>query len=308
MSTIITFNNEYVLVVDSLKKILTELCEEKLQILINFRNRNKAVDELERKIKLNEKREVEIVKGNAKVSIMKVDENESQQKEVLYRCHYKFLMKQKERMYLEEQVENRKATIWNEQLIDDCHNDWQRASFPEHSPECLDDHYVRQSYQYDRLAAVQYAERWWNSHHPNYKNFDVNCTNFVSQCLHAGDAPMRGYPNRSGGWWMQKNNWSYSWSVANSMTTFLSQSKIGLRAKRVYSAEELKPGDIICYDFQGDGRFDHTTFVVAKDKNNMPLVNAQTYNSRMRYWSYEDSTAYTPKIQYKFFHIIDDTR
>lgn len=38
----------------------------------------------------------------------------------------------------------------------------------------------------------------------------------------------------------------------------------------------------------------------------MPLVNAQTYDSRMRYWSYEDSTAYTPSIRYTFFHILDD--
>ncbi|EPR28081.1 putative cytosolic protein [Geobacillus sp. WSUCF1] len=70
-------------------------------------------------------------------------------------------------------------------------------------------------------------------------------------------------------------------------------------------AEQLMAGDVICYDFQGDGRFDHSTIVVAKDQNGMPLVNAHTTNSRMRYWSYEDSSAYTPNIRYKFFHIID---
>ena len=37
----------------------------------------------------------------------------------------------------------------------------------------------------------------------------------------------------------------------------------------------------------------------------MPLVNAHTYNSRMRYWAYEDSSAYTPNIKYKFFTIVD---
>ena len=30
-----------------------------------------------------------------------------------------------------------------------------------------------------------------------------DCTNYVSQCLHQGEAPMRGYPNRVNGWWMQ---------------------------------------------------------------------------------------------------------
>ncbi len=60
------------------------------------------------------------------------------------------------------------------------------------------------------------------------------------------------------------------------MKMYLSNSKAGLRAVRVKSAEELMPGDVICYDFEGDGRFNHTTIVVAKDKGNMPLVNART--------------------------------
>ncbi|MED4400378.1 amidase domain-containing protein [Metabacillus fastidiosus] len=289
-----------------MKKILMKLYNKKLQALINLDQRDELEDELERKIKLNEKRNTEIVKGNVKVYIEKINESESGQEEVLHQCHYKFLIKQKDQFYLEEIVEDRKAVIWNNELIGDCVTNF--AKIAAQSPHSLDDYYVRQEFQYDRLAAVQYAERWWNSHNPNYKNFEVNCTNFISQCLHAGGAPMRGYPNRSGGWWMQQNNWSYSWSVANALTNFLSISKTGLRAQRVYAAEELQPGDVICYDFQGDGRFDHTTIVVAKDQNNMPLVNAQTYNSRMRYWSYVDSTAYTPQIKYKFFRIIDDTR
>lgn len=67
--------------------------------------------------------------------------------------------------------------------------------------------------------------------------------------------------------------------------------------------EELNPGDVICYDFEGDGTWNHTTIVVAKDADNMPLVNAHTDNSRNRYWSYEDSAAWTPEIEYKFFRI-----
>ena len=47
------------------------------------------------------------------------------------------------------------------------------------------------------------------------------------------------------------------------------------------------------------------TFVVDNDEKGYPLVNAHTTNSRMRYWVYEDSTAWTPEIKYKFFHIED---
>ena len=117
---------------------------------------------------------------------------------------------------------------------------------------------------------------------------------------------MRGYPGRGNGWWMQNQNWSYSWTVANSLRWYLPNSKIGLRAREVSSPDELLLGDVICYDFEGDGRFNHTTIVTGRDAEGMPLVNAHTFNSRMRYWAYEDSTAYTPNINYKFLTIIDD--
>jgi hypothetical protein len=167
------------------------------------------------------------------------------------------------------------------------------------------DNEERLSYQYNRLKAVQYAERWWNSYNPAYKKFTNDCTNFISQCLHVGGAPMRGYPNRGNGWWLQSNNWSYSWAVANSLRLYLANSNSGLRTRQVSSPEQLLLGDVICYDFEGDGRFNHNTIVTGKDADGMPLVNAHTYNSRMRYWAYEDSSAYTPNIKYRFYSIID---
>lgn len=158
-------------------------------------------------------------------------------------------------------------------------------------------------FSYDRRAAVRYAERWWDSHNPDYQHFEEDCTNFISQCLRAGGSPLWGSPQRTRGWWYTHNNWSYSWSVANALRWYLSGSRKGLIAKEVSSADQLSPGDIICYDFQGDGSFDHNTIVVKKDTEGMPLVNAHTTNSRHRYWAYEDSTAYTPEIKYKFYVI-----
>jgi hypothetical protein len=176
---------------------------------------------------------------------------------------------------------------------------------PELEISAEDEQEERISYQYNRLKAVQYAERWWNSYNPAYKTFENNCTNYISQCLHAGEAPMRGYPNKGTGWWLRNNNWSYSWTVAHSLRLYLPNSKSGLRAREVSSPDQLLLGDVICYDFEGDGRYNHNTMVTAKDAYGMPLVNANTYNSRMRYWAYEDSSAYTPNIKYKFFTIVD---
>ena len=130
---------------------------------------------------------------------------------------------------------------------------------------------------YDREAAVRYANKWWNDYNPAYPKFDVDCTNYVSQCLRAGGAPMWGYPNREKGWWIQGGTWSFSWSTSHSLRWYLGTSKKGLTATRVASADLLEPGDVISYDFQNDGRFDHSTIVTAK-VGGVPLVNAHTYN------------------------------
>jgi hypothetical protein len=208
---------------------------------------------------------------------------------------------------MEEKIEIRRAIFSELELLDDyCSQSEKRLQMEESSS--LDREFREADFsrfQYSRLEAVRYAERWWNDYNPNYKKFQDNCTNFISQCLHAGGAPMTGHPNRNKGWWYRNNNWSLSWSVAHSLRWYLSGAKTGLRAKEVSKPEELMKGDVICYDFDGDGRWQHSTIVVAKDGNNMPLVNAQTTNSRMRYWAYEDSTAWTPKIKYKFFQIIN---
>lgn len=163
------------------------------------------------------------------------------------------------------------------------------------------------SYVYNRLQAVRYAEVWWNEYNPNFRHFDVDCTNFISQCLYAGGVPFYPTGNRATGWWYRGGNspsalWSYSWTVAHSFRWYLERGHIKTESKP--SAEQLSLGDVICYDFDGDGRWQHSTIVVAKDSHGMPLVNAHTTNSRHRYWDYRDSTAYTPKIKYRFFHIM----
>lgn len=156
---------------------------------------------------------------------------------------------------------------------------------------------------YNREAAVEYAEKWWDTRNPEYRAFELNCTNYVSQCLRAGGAPMWGYPNVERGWWYVNQQWSFSWSVAHSLYWYLKGATTGLRAQMMESADQLMPGDVICYDFDGDGRWQHNTIVVAKDSDNMPLVNANTYDTRMRYWVYDDSTAWEPHVRYAFFHI-----
>ncbi|RED63110.1 amidase domain-containing protein [Cohnella lupini] len=165
---------------------------------------------------------------------------------------------------------------------------------------------------YLREAAVTYAERWWNEPNPAYENFEVNCTNYVSQCLFAGGAPMNYTGRRPSGWWYKgfsnkDEQWSFSWAVANSLQHYLSNPRaFGLRAEAVSKPESLKLGDVICYDWEGNGRVGHNTIVTAFTPDGMPLVNANTVSSRHRYWDYKDSYAWTEKTKYHFYRIADE--
>lgn len=118
---------------------------------------------------------------------------------------------------------------------------------------------------------------------------------------------MRGQPNRAQGWWMigMNERWSYSWSVAHSMRWYLETSTRGLTAKRVYSPGELQIGDVILYDFTGDGRIDHSVLVTSM-RGGEPYIHAHTANSADRHYSYRDSSAYTPSMQYFYFKVDDE--
>jgi hypothetical protein len=286
-----------------MRKHLQARLEERIDHFID----GSGSDKFQRKNELLNNRSGEIVKieGTGKIEAIEKVEGGCR---VDYTLHLKYLIKQKDKMHIEEELEPREAFFYKGQLVsdDELPVDYSQLSEPEINFRDDQEEEERLTYQYDRLRAVQYAEKWWNSYNSAYKKFENDCTNFISQCLHAGEAPMRGYPKPGTGWWMRNNNWSYSWSVAHSLRMYLPASKSGLRAEEVGSPDVLKLGDVICYDFEGDGRYNHNTIITSKDAFGMPLVNAHTHNSRMRYWSYEDSTAYTPNIQYKFFTIVDD--
>lgn len=163
---------------------------------------------------------------------------------------------------------------------------------------------------YNRQLAVNYANEWWNMANPNYEHMDVDCTNFVSQCLFAGGIPMNYTGKRETGWWYEgyehgRERWSFSWTVANSLQLYMQSSRTGLRAQTVDSARKLDIADIISYDWDGDTRYQHSAIVTGFDSSGEPLVNAHTNDSRNRYWDYRDSYAWSERTRYTFLHIPD---
>ncbi|MFD1177479.1 amidase domain-containing protein [Paenibacillus puldeungensis] len=166
------------------------------------------------------------------------------------------------------------------------------------------------SVAYRREDAVLYADRWWDSFNPEFAAFEVDCTNYISQSLFAGGAPINYTGKRESGWWYKgyvgkQEAWSYSWSVANALERFLATSNSGLRTELRERPEQLQLGDVIIYDWDGKGAYQHSTIVTAFDAGGMPLVNAHTTPSKHRYWDYRDSYAWSEDTVYRFFHIAD---
>ncbi|CAM3059541.1 amidase domain-containing protein [Paenibacillus sediminis] len=183
-------------------------------------------------------------------------------------------------------------------------------SLPFLNQDILRYHTNRNPKQYRREEAVSYANRWWNSSNPEFIAFEVDCTSYISQCLFAGGAPINYTGRRDSGWWYKgyigkQEAWSYSWAVSNSLLHYLTSSKWGLRADEAERAEQLSPGDVIIYDWDGNGVYQHSTVVTALDAGGMPLVNAHTVSSRSRYWDYRDSYAWTESTKYRFLRIVD---
>ncbi|MFD9626523.1 amidase domain-containing protein [Peribacillus muralis] len=283
-----------------MRKQLQRLLQERIELYTSD-NQERSERKSHLKNELMRSRAAEIVRVNAagKVHSRKKEDSDTI---LTYQVHLQYLLKQDDSFYIEEEMEERQARFRDGYLVDECEL---LPSFEsEEEPLKCDTGAERLAYKYERMKAVQYAERWWNEFNPVYYKFTDDCTNYISQCLHAGGIPMWGAPNKSKGWWIRGKSWSYTWTTAHSLY-YLLKAGTSIRTKQVESARELNLGDIICIDFEGDGRFDHNLIVTAKDQDGMPLVNAHTMNSRHRYWSYEDSTRYTPNIVYKFFKILD---
>lgn len=125
---------------------------------------------------------------------------------------------------------------------------------------------------YNRLVAVQYALKYAIVHNPEWpddKAHGGDCTNFVSQALHAGGWTMI-WPGSifSGPTWHSPRaplttrmamNRSPSWAAASNFADFLARSG---RARRC-EVHELNYGDVV--QLRDLGRVYHTMIVTAME-------------------------------------------
>lgn len=143
---------------------------------------------------------------------------------------------------------------------------------------------------YDREKAVAYARKWALSHNPvfgNYENYGGDCTNFISQCIHAGNIPFdhNGKNVLEKWYWYSEYSRTPTWTAAEPFYKYITGNnnsntqKIGIYARDA-SYNELEIGDIVQLTFEGNAY--HTmiiTDVVLDEEYLVDYLEAQhTYD------------------------------
>jgi surface antigen/uncharacterized protein YraI len=112
--------------------------------------------------------------------------------------------------------------------------------------------------QYNRQAAVNYANQYWNSRNPSYHSYSQNCANFVSQCLVAGGLFPKYKTDPING------NYPYT-TVAGLENKLLAENlakqivigRLSDATVKNHISNTLRPGDVILYDWDDNGTWDH---------------------------------------------------
>lgn len=146
---------------------------------------------------------------------------------------------------------------------------------------------------YLRDSAVNYAVTYALNPNPYYRYFAISgnqggdCTNFISQCLAAGGAPMIYNPHNQ--WWynrstsgrVSQDTWSLSWAIAHSLYWFIKTnftSRLpGVKGREVNSPDLLQKGDLIFFENE-NGVIFHST-IITSYINDMPLVSQHSFDA-----------------------------
>lgn len=147
--------------------------------------------------------------------------------------------------------------------------------------------------EYNREKAVAYAHKWAFSRNKQYYNFDPlggDCTNFISQCIHAGGAPMN-YTRDTGWFYASLSKRAPAWTGVPYLHRFLTTNT----GTGPYGSEQplsmAEIGDVIQCKWHNIDEFSHSLIIVAINGEPVPsniLIAAHTDDSDHRrldtYW------------------------
>lgn len=157
-------------------------------------------------------------------------------------------------------------------------------------PDLIDCKRVSPCGHFHRRRAGRYAHRWAHDRNHNYASFTDDCTNYISQALHAGGMWwMRNFEHGEGSWWSHKfyfNNrnvrtyWidtTASWRLTTVLFNHLVDYKL---ARRVPDPRYARVGDLFFYDWGKEGdEWDHVDIVTGSD-GTQPLLSGHGLDKR----------------------------
>jgi hypothetical protein len=178
------------------------------------------------------------------------------------------------------------------------------------------------AFAYNGAAAAAYADKYATVQNAAYYHFSDDCTNFVSQAMRAGGHKFHGTPsglvlNDNSQWWVYSGGAgrTYSWSVADSLATFINLHDAatphsqfdGAQAKGLPSG--VAAGDPVFYIFSdSDTKFGHSSIVVGSgtDPNSGwvgGLIDEHTTNRKHAIWNLRPYNSQWATTSTEEFHL-----
>ena len=146
------------------------------------------------------------------------------------------------------------------------------------------------SKRYNRTAVVNYIRDWWHARNPKFVNCGKNydCTNFVSQCLHAGGLPMYYHwmcvKNRNSSTFRYTRTWTTAESLFDHVLTYLSTVTVYSATK--YSQVEkniskIESGDLLFFYKYSDQKITHAA-IISKIQNGIVYYGQHSGDARFK--------------------------
>ncbi|MFD5691853.1 amidase domain-containing protein [Streptomyces rubiginosohelvolus] len=159
------------------------------------------------------------------------------------------------------------------------------AALPENGIEYIKPA-VTASYNYSKM--VSYANKYWKKHNSAYRTYGNDCTNFISQAVHAGGWGPKGgalIQRKSNKYWFYgpaKPLTSYTWAGAENWYWFA--KKHSKRTKPLDNVWKMASADVLQADFDRNGKIDHTMIVTKKYKGTPYLTyhTTDTHNKSLK--------------------------
>ena len=127
---------------------------------------------------------------------------------------------------------------------------------------------MKQFYDYNREAAVDYAKKWALGRNPAYKDYENlggDCTNYISQSIHAGGIPFDHNGEEYKKWyWYSDASRTPSWTSAELLHLYIMSNNNkysqnhGIYARSA-NYNELELGDLVQLVYNGNAY--HTMIV-----------------------------------------------